>query len=186
MTETSQKKKIFGIGVLPAVLIFIVALMVIGTVGSLYSFGFFEPVTVSETYSSSKIVLGKPFKGDARSEEFGEIFTEVGRMTESGAVNGLVCGMYFNNPEKEKGIIDAFIGVMVADSNVTAPEGYVYKVIPERAVLEAHMKADYRVATVKCYQAIFDHSKANNIKITDEFFEWFINKEEAYVQVVKK
>lgn len=160
------------------------SIVVIITV-TLYRFGMFKNVDVSEKATPSKIIYGKYFEGDVQSDEFRNIFQEIGRITEAKEVDGKVCGMYFNNPENNKGVIKAFVGIWVADSTFTKKEEYVYYVIPSSEVIEAHLNADFRVATFKCYNAIFEYSEENNIAITEQFFEWFENKEEVYVQVIK-
>ena len=170
------KKVIIGIGITLTLIITI----------TLYRFGFFSEVTITEITSPEKIVLGKYFEGDPKSGTFRDIFQEVGKMTESGAIPGKVCGIYLNNPEENEGQIKAIIGILVLDSTITSPDGYTYHVIPEREVIRAYLNADFRVATFKNYTAIFDYSKEKNIDITNQFFEWFDSKEEVYVEVLKK
>ena len=170
------KKITIGVGISLTILITV----------TLYNFGFFSTVTIKEITSPQKIVLGKYFEGNPKSEAFRDIFQEVGKMTESGLIDGKVCGIYLNNPENNEGKIKAIIGIFVADSSFTKPKGYSYSIIPEREVIQAYLNADFRVATFKNYTAIFEYSKENKIALTDQFFEWFESKEDVYIEALKK
>ena len=151
----------------------------------LATLGMFASVEVKSVDSESKIIYGKRFLGNMKSQEFQNIFMEVGELHESKKVEGKICGWYMNNPEKSNGEIEATIGIMVTDSNSlsTKIDGFMFYVLPPRKVVQAYVNADFKVAAAKTYTAIANYAKEKNVSLREEYFEWYDSKEDVFVEV---
>ena len=149
----------------------ILVILLFGGAGYALLGGFNNPeikqITTSEIY-----VAGKEYKGSVKSEQFGVLFQEAGKLVEEKKIAGEPGGIYFNDPEKYKDSIHAFIGVVISDPKMTLPAGYELKTLPAgKKAVQGSINAHYLLAPNKLFPAIFNYAKNNKIALQDYFVE---------------
>ncbi|MFC5272147.1 GyrI-like domain-containing protein [Adhaeribacter terreus] len=152
-------------------LIGIFVILLLGGAGYGWLGGFSNPeikqITTSEIY-----VAGKEYKGSVKSDKFGELFLEAGKLVEEKKLAGNPGGIYYNDPEKHKDSINAFIGVVISDPKMTLPAGYAVRTIPAgKKAVQGSINAHYLLAPNKLFPAIFNYAKNKNILLQDFFVE---------------
>jgi hypothetical protein len=130
-----------------------------------YKLGGFNPPDIKITNAPQYIIAGKPYKGKMTTKEFGMLFSDAEKLVEKKELEGVVCGVFYNNPEKENDTIDAFVGLVVKDSIEVLPSGYSYRFVKARKVVQAHIKSHLLVSP-SIYIDIQDFAKENNVELT--------------------
>jgi hypothetical protein len=162
------------------------AVIIIGSAVYLYSkLGGFSKTTMSVVSSPEYIIAGKPYKGTMKSPAFGRLFQEADTFIIKNKLKdkAWVCGIFYNNPLKDKDTLIAFIGVVVKDTLGTISHGYSYRRIEPRKVIRANIKAHYLFAP-SIYPEIEDYAKENNIQLKQvPSIEIYPSEDEVVVEV---
>lgn len=150
-----------------------------------YIGGFTAP-EVTEQPSGKMYVAGIPFKGSLQDEKFSNAFRRAAEVVDNGELDGTLGNIYYNDPERGDSI-DAFIGVVVADSAVALPADYELRTVPARnRVIRAEASANVALLPKKLYTAVFDYAKENNLKLETFYVEWFPEENKGVVEVPVK
>ena len=145
--------------------------------------GGFNQVNITTTTSKPKFVAGKYFAGSMKDKTLGNYFQEAAKLLEDKEINGHFGNIYYNNPEESHDSIQAFIGIVVADSLVKLPTGYELRKWPGgQPVLQTTVNAHYFLAPNKLYAKLFDYAKENNVKLKKQYLEEFFNNRSGQVQ----
>ena len=162
------------------------AAVLIVVAGAVYYFqGGFNQAQVTKTLSTEITLAGKYYEGPARSAEFSQLFREAGQLVESGKLKGTLGGMYYNNPDQDKGTVKAFVGVVLQNPGVALPAALELRKWPaNQPVLEAKVNAHYSLIPNKAYKALFDYAEKNNLKPKELYFEEYTSKNSGTVQVM--
>ena len=164
----------------------IIVVLLIAAGGYGYMGGFNQP-EIKQVLTSETYIAGKAYHGSVKSEAFGDLFREVGKLAEEKKISGDPGGIYYNNPENENDSIQAFIGIIVADSKVALPAGYSIRVLPAgQKALQANLKGHFTMTPNKAYPALFDYAKEQKLALQDVFVERFQGEREAEFLVLLK
>jgi effector-binding domain-containing protein len=149
--------------------------------------GGFSETNISIVSSKPYLVVGKPFKGRVKQRELGQLFQEADTLLVRSHLQNRawVCGVFLNNPEKEKDTIQAFIGLVLSDTLKVLPEGYTYKRIPARKVLRASIKA-YYLFVPSIYPEMEDYAEKNKIQLSVPSIEIYPKQDEVVIEVPVK
>jgi effector-binding domain-containing protein len=149
--------------------------------------GGFTKTDITVVSSREYLVAGKYFKGRIREKEFGKLFKYADTLISKNNLQdkAWVCGLFFNNPEKEKDTIEAFIGVVLKDTLATLPNGYSYKKIEPRKVVRASIKAHYLLVP-NIYPEIEEYADKNKIQLTLPSIEIYPKEDEVIIEVPVK
>ena len=165
------------------------AVVIIASALYLYSkLGGFSKVTMSVISSPEYIIAGKPYKGTMKSPLFGRLFQDADTFIVKNNLKNKawVCGVFYNNPEKDKDTILAFIGVVVKDTSGTITPGYTYRRIVPRKVIRANIKAHYLFAP-SIYPDINKYAEENKIQLKQvPSIEIYPSEDEVVVEVPVK
>ncbi len=160
-------------------------LLTVAALGTyVYLGGLQEPALALETTPNPLLVAGQPYHGLASSEQFGQLFRQAKaaqeqagqqRKAQQGGSPGALTNIYYNDPEKARDSIRAFIGVAVADSSRPLPPGFRYRVVPagQRVVTARLRGVSYLLAPNKLYPAAFDFVKARKLTRRPLYVEQF-------------
>lgn len=123
-------------------------LLVIFLVGLFFyhRLGGFKTPDITLVQTESYVIAGQPYKGKMTNHKFGKAFEEAEKHLEHKRLQGTLCGIFYNNPEKDTDSIDAFIGVILKDTTITLPEGYSLRSLDARRAIRAHIKAHVLVS----------------------------------------
>lgn len=151
-----------------------------------YKLGGFNPPEIKIINAPSYIIAGKPYVGKMTTKEFAALFTEAEVLVEKKELEGLVCGIFYNNPEKENDTIDAFIGLIIKDSTKTLPVGYSYRYLKGRKIVQAHIKSHLLVSP-SIYTDIQDFAKEKNIELLHvPALEIYLGTKELFIEIPVK
>ncbi len=155
--------------------------------GAYAFFGGFNKPEIKRVLSPEIHVAGKEYKGSVKAEEFGDLFLEAGQLVEQKKITGQLGGIYYNDPEKHKDSIHAYIGVIIPDLNTPLPAGYKVRTLPAgRKAVQGSIKTHLALAPSKLFPAIFEYAKENNLQLQDFFVERYPDTDHATVLVFEK
>ena len=143
--------------------------------------GGLESVVITKKESKKRFLIGKMYSGNIKNEKFGQMFQTIIELKNNKNLKGDLATIYYNNPENSKGNIKAFFGVFINDSTFSKDSFEILCIQPQ-IYLEGKINASSAFVG-KTYNAIFDYAKKNNIKLEDEYIEWFPSANEIYVQI---
>jgi hypothetical protein len=162
------------------------AVIIIGSAVYLYGkMGGFTKTTMNVVSSPEYIIAGKPYKGTMRNPAFGRLFLQADTFIIKNNLKGKawVCGVFYNNPAKDKDTLLAFIGVVVKDTLGTISPGYSYRRIEPRKVIRANIKAHYLLAP-SIYPEIDEYAEENKIQLKHvPSIEIYPSEDEVVVEV---
>jgi hypothetical protein len=162
------------------------AVIIIGSAIYLYSkLGGFSKTTMTVVSSPEYIIAGKPYKGIMKNPAFGRLFEEADTFIIKNKLRdkAWVCGVFYNNPPKDKDTIIAFIGAVVKDTLGAISPGYSYRRIAPRKVIRANIKAHYLFAP-SIYPDIDNYAEENKIQLKHvPSIEIYPSEDEVVVEV---
>ena len=141
-----------------------------------YLGGLREPAVALETTVAPLLLAGQPYHGPVSSEKFGELFRQAKVAQDGGQLPGAtLANIYFNDPEKARDSVRAFIGLAVADSSRPLPPGFRYRLVPagQRVVAARLRGVSYLLAPNKLYPAAFELVKAQKLTRRPFYLEQF-------------
>ncbi|QCR24074.1 GyrI-like domain-containing protein [Pontibacter sp. SGAir0037] len=166
------------------IVMIVIAVLAI-TIISFYAYlGGFSSPAYTVTTSEPVYVAGKAYKGTIKDEQMGNVFRRAAEVLDKQELDGVLGSIYYNNPDETSDSINAFIGVVVADTTIQLPADYELRMVPGgRQVLRGEINAHYMVAPGKLYDGIFEHAKEKNIQLQNFFLEWFPESHKAILEV---
>ena len=162
----------------------IILLLTLVGLGTYAWLGGFRSATTALRPSTPQVLLaGHYFRGPAQADDFGPLFRRAKEVQDAGQLRGDLANLYFDNPEKARDTIRAFVGLAVADSSQPLPAGWRYRVLPAgRRVVAAHISGvGYLLAPDKLYPAVQEFLKQEKLTQKGFYFERFAPHDEAEV-----
>lgn len=156
-------------------------LLVASVIGYSYLGGFAKP-ELSVTEIPKTTIWGKAYEGDIQNKEMGKIFDEYAEAAKK--YNTVMCAVYYNDPDKNKGKIKAFIGIKMAAADSLA--GAEKREFEFKKAIKAVLNSSYLVAPVKIYPTIQEYAKDNNLEATDFAIETYPSDKQMIVEVPVK
>ena len=173
-----MKNKKFLIAIFSVILI---------SVGIYAYFGGFSHPEISQITSPEIHVAGKEYKGSVKTEEFGNLFLEAGQLVEQKKITGELGGIYYNDPEKHRDSIHAFIGVIIPTLQTPIPADYKIRTLPAgKKAVQGKIESHLALAPSKLFPAIFEYAKKHNIALQDFFVERYPDTDHAIVIIFEK
>lgn len=167
-------------------LLLILVLTFVGT--GIYAYvGGFKAATVRLTTTPAPIFLaGQAFRGSANDEAFGPLFRQVKELKDQGKLRGELANIYYNDPEKARDTIQAFVGLVVADTVAQQlPAGFRYRAFAAgQRVVQARSTASYLIAPSKLYPAVSETMKQQKLRPRHIYLERFPEQGESEVLAV--
>lgn len=163
-------KKFLGIGAV---------ILLIATIAMYGYFGGFKSPEISVYTMPSKTIFGKLYKGDIQNKAFGLLFEEMNEKAKEN--NALLCAIYYNNPDKTNGKVEAFVG-FVGNNQNTDNELEKREINPIK-VVKGTINARYLIIPTKIYPAIAEYAKVNNLILTDFAIETYFSDTEMAVEI---
>ena len=161
--------------------------IILVTAGVYAYFGGFSTPEITRIVSPEIHVAGKEYKGSVKTEEFGNLFLEAGQLVAQKKITGDLGGIYYNDPEKHKDSIHAFIGVIIPNLNTPVPAGYKVRTLPAgKKAIQGKIESHLALAPAKLFPAIFKYAEENNIPLQDFFVERYPDTDHAEVLVFEK
>ncbi|TGE14932.1 GyrI-like domain-containing protein [Hymenobacter elongatus] len=153
-----------------------------------YLGGFTQPTVAIITTKAPVFLAGKAFRGSVRDEAFGPMFRQVKEAKDNGQLRGDLANIYYNNPEKARDTVQAFVGLVVADTvSQQLPAGYRYRTFAAgQRVIQARTTASYLVAPNKLYPAIADAAQQQKLQLQQVYLERFPEQGESEVLAAVK
>jgi hypothetical protein len=164
--------------------IFLIIILAAGGYG--YLGGFNKP-EIKKVVTSEIYLAGKPYYGSVKSEAFGNLFQEAGKLVEEKKLTGDLGGVYYNDPEKQSDTIKAFIGVIVPSPSVKLPAGYQIRTLAAgKPALQGDIDAHIMLAPNKIYPTLFHYAKENKLTLQDLYIERYPDTRHAQIIVLIK
>src|SRR5688572_10833850 len=161
--------------------------VILVTAGVYAYFGGFSKPEITRITSPLIHVAGREYKGSVKTEEFGDLFLTAGQMVEQKKIAGDLGGIYYNDPEKHRDSIHAFIGVIITDLNTPIPPGYKVRTLPAgKKAIQGKIESHLALAPAKLFPAIFKYAEENKIALQDFFVERYPDTDHAVVMVYEK
>ncbi|WP_114777589.1 GyrI-like domain-containing protein [Botryobacter ruber] len=162
----------------------VMAVLVIIVVAFYAYLGGFSSADVTTATSQPLYVAGQPVKAHIKDEQLGKAFQRASEVLEKNELEGVLGNIYYNNPEKGKDSVKAFIGVVVPDTTVNLPAGFELRKVPGgRKVVRAEVDAHYMLSPNKLYAAVFEYAEEQNLKLEEFYVEWFPEDHKGVVEV---
>ena len=118
-------------------------------------------------------LVGKPFKG-VPDAAFGKLTAEAAELQRRGTVKGVLGNIFYNDVAQKGQPVEAFVGIVVADTAQPLPVGYRYRAFAAgQRVLRARTDAHFLLAPGKLYSAIKDEAERRKLKPRNVFVEQF-------------
>ncbi|RAK64564.1 hypothetical protein [Hymenobacter edaphi] len=136
--------------------------------------GFSTPQIDLITTGQPVFLAGKAYKG-LPDKQFGKLYAEANELYRKGTLKGTLGNIYYNDAVAEGEEIDAFVGLVVADTVSQAlPVGYRYRSFAAgQRVLRARVKANFMLAPGRLYPALQEAVKARKLTSRNVFLEQF-------------
>jgi hypothetical protein len=164
--------------------LFAIFLIIILAAGGYGYLGGFNSPEVKQVVTPEIHIAGKPYYGSVKSEAFGNLFQEAGKLVENKKISGDLGGVYYNDPEKQNDTIKAFVGVIVPDPSVKLPAGYqIRSFAAGKKALQGDIAAHIILAPNKIYPALFDYAKEHKLVLQDLFIERYPDSRHAEILV---
>lgn len=161
--------------------------IILVSVGIYAYFGGFSKPEISRITSPEIHIAGKDYKGSVKNEEFGNLFLTAGQLVEQKKITGDLGGIYYNDPEKYRDSIHAFIGVIIPDLNTPIPAGYTVRTLPAgKKAVQGTIESHVTLAPAKLFPAIFNYAKEHKIVLQDFFVERYPDTDHAVIMVFEK
>lgn len=141
-----------------------------------YLGGLREPAVALETTAAPLLLAGQSYHGLVSAEAFGQRFRQAKAAQDGGQLPGAtLANIYYNDPEKARDSVRAFIGVAVADSSRPLPPGFRYRLVPagQRVVAARLRGVSYLLAPGKLYPAAFEFVKEQKLTRRPLYVEQF-------------
>lgn len=142
-----------------------------------YLGGLREPAVALETTATPLLLAGQPYHGLVSADKFGQLFRQAKAVQDAGQLPGAasLANLYYNDPEKARDSVRAFIGLAVADSTRPLPVGFRYRLVPagQRVVAARLTGVSYLLAPNKLYPAAFDFAKQQKLTRRPFYVEQF-------------
>ncbi|MCB2410450.1 hypothetical protein [Hymenobacter lucidus] len=151
-----------------------------------YVGGFKQPTVTITTTKAPIFLAGQAFRGTANDEQFGPLFRSVKEAKDQGRLRGELANIYYNDPAKARDTIQAFVGLVVADTVAQQlPAGYRYRTFAAgQRVVQARTTASYLVAPGQLYPAVTEAAKQQKLKLRHVYLEQFPEQGESEVLAV--
>jgi effector-binding domain-containing protein len=165
----------------------IILILILAAAGAYAYLGGFAKPEVSQVTTSEIFVAGKAYQGPVKSEAFGKLFQEAGKLVAEGAITGDPGNIFYNDPEKHQDSINAFVGVIISDPKTNLPAGYEVRSVPAgKKAVQGTIDAHSIISPSKVYDAIFKFAKDQKITLQDYFIERYPNSHRAEILVLEK
>ena len=144
------------------VILFIAAV----AVGFYVNMGGFAKSTSIVTNSGKQYMVAQHYKGKLKDKAFATSFATAADLIQKGPYKkGVLAAYYLNDPDKNDGVVDAYVGVLLVDSiGGTLPTNFESFTIPARKVIQTKIKAHFSVAS-KIYTDVKTYAKAQKLKV---------------------
>lgn len=135
--------------------------------------GLKEPQVELLTTDKPVFMAGRPFKG-VPNAAFGKLTAEAAELQRRGTVKGALGNIFYNDVEKKGQPVEAFVGIVVADTAQPLPVGYRYRTFAAgQRVLRVRTDAHFMLAPGKLYSALKDEAGKRKLKLRNVFVEQF-------------
>lgn len=164
--------------------IVVIIALIISSVGYTILGGFSKP-DVAQAKTPLYSIAGKVFEGTATSDTLMQLFTEIKQLHDSGKLPGTLAAVYYNSPAETKGNVHVWVGVLVKDSTLVLPQGYLLRNFPSTDVVRAEIKAHYMVAPTpdKVKAQLYEFAAAQNLKPGSYVIEKYLNEKEIIMEI---
>jgi hypothetical protein len=148
---------------------------------------------ISKVQTLPFYMIATSYKGMIAKKEQGAILRDKIRQTheyiDSGKLQGTLTLVYEGNPDQAKDSIQAYIGVIVADSVAMAmPKGYEIRHFEAMRVVRAEIKAHVSVAPnpAKINEMLRDFARKSGLTLQDRHIEKYISEEHIISEIMVK
>ncbi|MDJ1481139.1 hypothetical protein QNI16_11640 [Cytophagaceae bacterium YF14B1] len=164
--------------------IIIVVALLVGSIAFSIMGGFSKP-EISTAQAPEYIVAGKLFKGGATSDTLMTIFSEIKDLHTTQKLPGTLAAVYYSIPEEAKGKLEVWVGVLVSDTTIVLPEGYLFRKFPSSNVIRAEIKAHYMVAPApdKVKAQLYEFATEQKVKPGRYVIEKYHNEQDITMEI---
>ena len=164
--------------------IIVIVTLVVSSAVYAYLGGFSKPA-LSQTRLPVYIIAGKAYKGKADTDTLQRIFNETKQLHTDGMIRGTLAAVYYQTADESKGNIEVWAGVLVGDSSVALPPGYLFRVFPSTPAVRADIKAHFAVAPApdQVKSQLRDFAKAQKLKPGGFVVEKYLNPREITMEM---
>ncbi len=158
------------------VLIIVASILLLGGIAGYMVLGGFKKPEIKIITANNYILAGVPFKGAASDEELLNLFDQTRNYHQQGQLKGTLAALYYENPDTDKGKVDAFVGVLVKDSSAVLPQKYQYKFIAATKSVQATITAHYLVAPSpqKIRATMLGYAQEKNLSLQNFVIEQYL------------
>jgi hypothetical protein len=145
--------------------LFLFGLFVLSFGGFVLLGGFKKPV-LSETRMPGYLLAGKEYRGQSNGTQLGTLYEQAKALHDAGQLPGTLAAIFYKTKDAQKGNVHTFAGVIVKDSAVRLPAGFVYRAVPASRAVRAEVLAHYLVAPApgKVQQELAAFASQNGLK----------------------
>ena len=164
--------------------IIVIVTLVVSSAVYAYLGGFSKPA-LSQTQLPVYIIAGKAYQGKADTDTLQRIFDEAKQLHTDGRIRGTLAAAYYQTADEAKGNIKVWAGVLVSDSSVALPPGYLFRVFPSTHAVRAEIKAHFAVAPAphEVKKQLRDFAKAQKLKPGGFVVEKYLNPREIVMEM---
>jgi hypothetical protein len=171
-------------------IIFAVILLIASvSIGFYINMGGFEKSRSTILITSPRVLIAQHYKGSVKNKAFAVCFSTAADLIKSGTVKGQLAAYYVNNPDKGDGTADAFVGILLPDTNRRMlPKGFERVFIPARQVIRTDINAHFSMAS-KIYNDAKTFAKKHQLRVYEvEVLEIYPSEKEFVLEtpIIKK
>ncbi len=164
--------------------IVVIVTLILGSVGFAILGGFSKPKII-QTYIPTYAIAGKPFRGQAISDTLMQLFNATKDLHTAGKLPGTLAAVYYTSPDESKGNVDVWVGILVKDTTIALPTGYLFRHFPSSSVVRAEINAHYMVAPTpdKVKSQLYEFATEQKLKPDSYVIERYLNEKEIIMEI---
>jgi hypothetical protein len=162
----------------PRISIVLVSLLVVGAGVYAWLGGFHSPEK-KEMNLPGYMLTGIPFRGNARDERLGEIFSRIRQFHTEKLPENVLVALYFRQKIDNPDSVNAFIGVIVKDSLPALPNGFTYQRLESGKGIRVSVRVHPLLFSPERLQAaLYEYASTKSYQLEDYVLEKYISEGE--------
>lgn len=144
--------------------------------------GFKDPVLTQET-TGPYFIAGQYYEGKVDDKALNALFERTEQMAKKEQLPGQPAALFYADPDKNNGNIQAFVGVIIKDTALLLPDSFEIRTVPAQEVIKGNLEAHYTIVPVDVYQEVKKYARENKLTVSDTTLEIYSSRENLIVEV---
>jgi hypothetical protein len=154
--------------------------------GSIYiQLGGNQEVSISQTHTPTYYLVGKKYEGKRSKKAVKNLMDEIADLVKTKQVNGIFAVYHFMNPDSEQDTLNAFVGVILADTLSKVPVGLESQRIPASEAVRATVGSHWLVSPnpAEVSEKIKAFAKKKQLSLSEKVLEKYNQDKEIITEI---